>query len=327
MWSISFAGRRATGSAVAKALERGLTRIRQAVRATALGLAAFALSGCSLLPRTAVVPMPVLTPPGACSAASGRIAPVLLVMLPGAYSLPPEFVDEGFVALLRQRGVDADVQIVDSHLGYFSNGSVLTRLRDDVIAPARARGYRQIWLVGISLGGYGSLAYAAVHGNDPRAGIDGVVAIAPYLGGRRLLTEIQAAGGPVAWAATQPPVIGDRMPSMAEGGASDDAGREVWRWLVAHAAGDRAKALPVYLGFGTEDRLAEGHRLLAGVLLPSRVDRAPGGHDWPPWRDLWQQWLVRDLLPRARVSDCHAFAVAPVSAGPTAAGAATAAPR
>ncbi|MEO5732243.1 MAG: alpha/beta hydrolase [Rubrivivax sp.] len=292
----------------------------------ALGLAACALSGCGLLPRTAVVPMPVLAPPGACSAAAGRIAPVLVVMLPGAYSLPPEFVDEGFVALLRQQGVDVDVQIVDSHLGYFSNGSALSRLRDDVIAPARARGYQQIWLVGISLGGYGSLAYAAVHGNDPRVGIDGVVAIAPYLGGRRLLADIQDAGGPVAWAATKPPVVDDRVPSMAKGGASDDAGREVWRWLVAHAAGDRTKALPVYLGFGTEDRLAEGHRLLAGVLPQSRVDRAPGGHDWPPWRDLWQQWLVRDLLPRAPAGDCRAATAASAATVPPGSAAAPAVP-
>lgn len=283
-------------------------------------LAVAALSGCALLPRPAPVPMPLLQPAGPCDGipadrAAARIAPVLLVMLPGAYSLPPEFVDEGFVSMLRARGVDADVQIADSHLGYFSNGSVLDRLRDDVVAPARARGYRQIWLVGISLGGYGALAYAAVHGHDPRAGVDGVLAIAPYLGGRRLLAEIEAAGGPRPWAAAQPPVVDDRVPSMAAGGASDDAGREVWRWVVAHtdaaraaptAAGPGARPLPVYLGFGTEDRLAEGHRLLAGVLPPDHVDRVAGDHDWPPWRALWQHWLLRDLLPLAPAGDCRA---------------------
>ena len=264
------------------------------------------LSGCALLPRATVVPLASLRLPGPCagSNASPQPAPVLLVMLPGAYSLPPEFIDEGYVAPLRARGLDVDVLIVDSHLGYFSNGTILQRLRLDVVGPARERGYRQIWFVGISLGGYGALAYAAVHGNDPRFGIDGVVAVAPYLGGRRLLAEITDAGGAYSWAAKQPPVVGDRVASLAGGGASDDGAREVWRWLVAHAARPMASpnlppTLPVYLGFGTEDRLAEGHRLLATLLAPGYVFRAPGGHDWPPWRALWQQWLALGLLPVA----------------------------
>ncbi|MDQ2778943.1 MAG: lysophospholipase [Pseudomonadota bacterium] len=255
------------------------------------------LSGCALLPREAVVPLPMLRLPGPCTPAR---ATVLLVMLPGAYSLPAEFVDEGFLKALRERGVSADVLIVDSHLGYFNNGTILQRLRLDVVGPAREAGYRQIWLVGISLGGFGSLAYAAVHGNDRGFGVDGVVALAPYLGGHSLLAEITAAGGPRAWAAGQPPVVGDRVPSMKEAGAADEATREVWRWVVAHEAQAEhagVRTLPLYLGFGAEDRLAEGHRLLAAVLPPARVFRTPGGHDWPPWRALWQQWLALRLLP------------------------------
>lgn len=268
---------------------------RHALQAAALAVAA-GLAGCALLPRPAVVPMTQLRLPGPCAPAR---APVLLVMLPGAYSLPAEFIDEGYLKPLRERGVDADVQIVDSHLGYFSNGTILERLRQDVVAPAHAAGYRQIWFVGISLGGYGALAYAAVHGNDRRDGIHGVVAVAPYLGGHRLLAEITTAGGPRAWAATQAPVLGDRVASMGEGGASDDAARDVWRWLAAHGGSDN---LPVYLGFGTEDRLAEGHRLLAAVLPADRVFRAPGDHDWPSWRAVWQQWLALGLLPAGRAA-------------------------
>lgn len=293
--------------------------LRAAGAVAAASVVTGALSGCALLPREAVVPMAMLRLPSPCTPAALpgqsaalspiRHAPVLLVMLPGAFSLPAEFVDEGYVKALRERGVDADVLIVDSHLGYFSNGTILERLRLDVVGPARAAGYGQIWFVGISLGGYGSLAYAAVHGGDPRFGIDGVVAVAPYLGGRRLLTEITAVGGPRAWAAAQPPVVGDRVPSMAEGGASDDAGREVWRWVVAHEA-PRAQGgpriLPIYLGFGTEDRLAEGHRLLATLLPPDHVFRSPGDHDWPAWRAVWQQWLALGLLP-AGAAGCAAL--------------------
>ena len=111
------------------------------------------------------------------------MAPVLVVMLPGAYSRPVEFVDEGFVDALRQGGMAADVVIADAHMGYVADRSIIRRVREDVVLPARQAGYRQVWLVGISLGGFAALGYAVQHGAE----IDGVLALAPYLGSRRLL--------------------------------------------------------------------------------------------------------------------------------------------
>ncbi|MGE5173202.1 MAG: hypothetical protein ACM3MD_05175 [Betaproteobacteria bacterium] len=52
--------------------------------------------------------------------------------------------------------------VVNAHMGYYLNGTVFTRLKEDVIEPAKARGYDQIWLVGNSLGGYGSISYGNV---------------------------------------------------------------------------------------------------------------------------------------------------------------------
>lgn len=264
--------------------------VQPARRQALLGATAIALlglPGCQLLPRQPVTPMPVLRQP---APGPGR-ADTLVVMLPGAYSLPQEFVNEGYVQALRTRGVRADVLVADAHLGYFNDRSVLQRLRDDVVAPARAQGYRRLWLVGISLGGFGALAYASVHGSHPQHGVDGVLAVAPYLGSRRLQGDILAAGGPLAWADAQAaaPVAGEVVSNPADGE------RALWRWLVRPPPG----APPVHLAYGTDDRLADGHRLLAGVLQPERVSTVPGGHDWPPWRALWQQWLQRGLLDAA----------------------------
>lgn len=231
-------------------------------------------TGCGWLPRQAVVPMPLIRQAGPCT---GQ-APALVVMLPGAYSRPEEFVAEGYLGALRESRAAADAVVADAHLGYFRNRSVFDRLQADVIGPARAQGYR-VWLVGISLGGFGALGHAMRHPAD----IEGVVALAPYVGERALLREIAEAGGPAAWHARPPP-------EPAEG---DDPGRALWRYWAAPPAG----APPLYLGFGREDRLVEGHRLLARTLAPDRVTEVPGGHDWPPWRALWQQWLARGLLP------------------------------
>lgn len=235
------------------------------------GASLLGLGGCAWLPRTAQVPMPLLR-----DAAPGR-ADTLLVMLPGVASRPESFVQEGLVADLRRQGLAADVVMADAHLGYFLDRSVLRRLQADVIAPARARGYRQIWLVGISLGGFGALGYATRHGAD----IDGVVALAPYLGPDALLREIQRAGGVQAWQAGARPPAGDELE------------REIWRWLAAPPA----DAPPVWLGYGREDRLGLGHRLMAAALAPERVLEVAGGHDWAPWRQLWRQWLAQGALP------------------------------
>lgn len=244
-----------------------------------------ALPGCQLLPRKPVTPMPLLRLP---RSAAGP-AETLVVLLPGAYSLPQEFVDAGYVSALRQQGTPADVVIADAHLGYFNDRSVLRRLREDVVAPARAQGYGRVWLVGISLGGFGALAYASVHGRGLADGVDGVLAVAPYLGSQDLLAQMQATGGPRAWADAIGP--GGARPPGGDG--SPDAGAQaLWRWLIDPPAA----APPVYLAYGREDRLVAGHRMMAGLLPAGRVSTVPGGHDWPPWLALWQQWLRLGLL-------------------------------
>jgi pimeloyl-ACP methyl ester carboxylesterase len=203
-------------------------------------------------------------------------APTLLVMLPGAYSPPAEFVDEGFISTLRSRHVHADVVIAGATIDHYIEGPVLQRLHDQVIGPARARGVQNVWLLGISLGGLFAMAYASRYPGQ----VNGVLALAPYLGRRTLLTEITRAGSPAAWAAGRQPLADDLLE------------HEVWAWI------GRGQASPLlHLGYGLDDRFAEAHRLLGAQLPARQVFDAPGGHDWPAWLALWQQWLARGLLP------------------------------
>ena len=248
---------------------------RQAAAGVAVSAGAlFSLSACSLLRQPSPIKMDVLFDDQACRAQ----APVLLVFLPGAHMSTAELVQQGFVAAVRQRRLAVDVALVDAHLGYVQDGSLLRRLEDDVLAPARAQGYRRIWLAGISLGGYGAMAYALQHPGQ----IEGLVCLAPYLGRRQLLQDIAAAGGPAVWRRAAVPRD------------ADDTDHALWLGLSA------ANTLPpLYLGYGAEDRFAQGHRLLAELLPATRVQVVPGGHDWPPWRALWAQWLDRGLWPTA----------------------------
>ena len=214
-------------------------------------------------------------------AAAGRRA--LLVLLPGAYDGPQEFVANGFVSAVRERGLALDVVAVDSHLGYFTGQTIIERLQHDVIEPARARGYGAVWLAGISLGGYGSLLYAREHAAE----IDGIIVLAPFLGTRGLVAEIERAGGLAAW---QP-----------EPFPAHDYERALLAWLKDYGA-DHGTIPPICLGYGADDRFAAAHRLLAARLPRSRVWTLPGGHDWPTWMALWTGMLdagvMSQVVPR-----------------------------
>lgn len=248
----------------------------------ALGVgAALLLAGCGGV-RKSTVPLATVLETQRCT----RQADTLLVMLPGAYSTPDEFEREGFVEAVRENRLAVDVMLVDAHLGYYNDRSVLERLNADVIAPARRQGYRQIWIVGISLGGFGGLLYAQTHPGE----LAGVVAIAPYLGERTLSTDIANAGGLAKWngpldTATTPP----RTPNETQ----------LWQWLRGYAGHTQTAGArpPLYLGYGLDDRFAFSHRLLAGVLPAPRVFTTEGGHDWPEWRRLWQRLLPTLSLP------------------------------
>ena len=245
-----------------------------------------ALFGAGCASRPATVPMPTRFDAGACPAATDT----LLVLLPGARSPIDEFEREGFVDAVRERGLAVDVVRADAHRGYYDASlAVVQRLREDVIAPAQARGYRSIWIAGISLGGLGGALYAQAHPAD----VAGLVLIAPYLGERATATDIDNAGGLVNWQAPTGPL---QPPQQTAREFRDPA---LWRWLQTRAAQPQdAGSPPLYLGYGREDRFAFNHRLLGAALPAARVATTAGGHDWPAWRRLWQSLLSTLPLPR-----------------------------
>jgi hypothetical protein len=221
-------------------------------------------------------------------AAAPQASGALVVMLPGAQGQPQDFVRLGFVDALQRASPSASAVLVDCPMEHFGDASVAERLAEGVLPQARQRGYTQVWLLGISLGGLAALAVGAkgAHGGCPLAGI---VALSPYLGLRSLLAEIDAAGGPQAWA---------RLPSALEkAGDATDLARDAWAWMAG-----RPTSPPTYLGYGHKDRFERSQVALAALLPADRVNRVEGGHDWPVYQTLWAQWLARGLLPNSRLS-------------------------
>ena len=231
------------------------------------------LSTCSS-PPPASAPLPALWLRRGTG--SGR----LVVLLPGRGDRAADFARHGFAAELKRRGIAADVVAADAHAGYYAERSVVARLHADVLAPARAQGYREIWLAGISLGGLGALLTAIEHPEE----VDGLVLLAPFLG-ETLPAEIAAAGGLAAW-------------EPREGATGLPFEGHLWGHLRRYARGEPGLP-PLWLGYGTSDRFAPVNGLLAAALPPERVARWPGGHTWRTWKALWRDLLDRGFLAQA----------------------------
>jgi pimeloyl-ACP methyl ester carboxylesterase len=203
------------------------------------------------------------------AAVPGAVAPTRIICLPGAYHVPEDFLAAGFDASVRRRGLCIDLLLVDVEMQHLEDRRARHRLHCDIVAPARADGCTSVWFAGISLGGFIAMDYAAAHPGD----LDGVCLLAPYLGNRMLIAEIARAPGLAAW------VAGDL--------ADTDEERRIWRCVQARQDQSR----PLYLGFGRDDRFAAAQRLLAAALPPDSVDVVAGGHDWPTWKMLWENFL------------------------------------
>jgi pimeloyl-ACP methyl ester carboxylesterase len=205
----------------------------------------------------------------------GRNAPTRVLLLPGAYAQPSDFVQHGFVRAVRERSLEVDLVFAGFGLQEISDGSIFARLWDEILAPARTLGC-ELWMGGISLGGYLALGCAERH----QGALAGLCLFAPYLGSHLVTSEIERAHGVHSW----------RPGELTE----DDEERRVWHFIRALGAG----SLPVHLGLGREDRFGRRHALMAAALASDSVDVVPGGHDWTTWHELWGRFLDARLVPK-----------------------------
>lgn len=182
------------------------------------------------------------------------------------------------LVLLRGFGEDNsifDVIAPDLHFGYYQAQTVETRLKEDIIEPARRQGYKRIWLAGFSMGGLGCLSYQRKYPGD----IDGILLTSPFLGWQSIHREIRRAGGVSAWT-----------------GTSDDMNdwEMLWTWIKNH---DASMPPPIWLGYSDSDILtADGPPLYATVLPAERVFTIPDNHDIKTFRAIFLRHL--DTLAR-----------------------------
>jgi hypothetical protein len=194
-------------------------------------------------------------------------AAVLVVVLPGRGDDLDDLAKTGMAETIQKAWPEASVLLAGATLPYYNEGRVQQRLHDEVIAPARARGYREIWLTGASMGGMGTLLYERAYPHD----VTGIVLYAPYMGDEATMKVITTAGGPARW---DP---GPRPAALT----ADNYQLEMWR--VVKGWQDPAEARRVWLVCGDTDRLLQAALLMAPLLPPGHFIEVKGGHDWPMW--------------------------------------------
>lgn len=221
-----------------------------------------ALSACLNPARLAQAPIPqawvATDPPGS----------TLVVVLPGRGDDLDGLRDAGIAEAIREAAPTVDILLAGATWPYYAAGGVADRLRDEVLLPARERGYRQIWLAGASMGGFGALLVQYSHPGL----VDGLLLMAPYMGAGPLMREIADAGGLMAWEPGPVPAEVDR----------DTVFREIWR-MVQGWGQSPDSAPPVWLLCGEEDRFMPAAQMVAAVLPESHFVQRAGGHAWVVW--------------------------------------------
>lgn len=252
------------------------------LRALAL-VCAKLLCGCVVLGDAGAPIQTLLVPAPQASAERA-----LIVVLPGFGIGADSVRDARIPEALHAQWPQADVLLTSAAFDYYRRGTLPARLHADVVAPARAQGYREVWLAGGSMGGAGVLFYELAHPGEA----DGLILLAPWLGSSKVHEEIEAAGGLARWEPGPAPAALDE----------DNFDRELWR-LAKRWSADPAQASRVWLACGTDDWLIGASRLFAQALPAHHYVELPGRHDWDTFRAAATQIVGRLRAERATVAE------------------------
>lgn len=208
---------------------------------------------------------------------SGSKTQNLLVMFPGINSPGTDFIEHGFVQMFQQKYSNVDITLVDTRIAYISAGNIAERIHKEIILPAIREGYKNIWFVGVSLGGLSAIT----HNRDFAGNINGVVLIAPYLGAQYKIEDLLAHEPPLVWSQ-------QRDKSM-------DKTIRLWRYLISETQNQKNK-MRLFLAYGDSDRFSDLHRFLASLLNENNVFIEKGGHNWTVWKKLWKTLLEEKVF-------------------------------
>lgn len=199
----------------------------------------------------------------------------LLVLLPGLGDTDKKFSKEGIIDLLGNTTAETDVVTVNAHYKYYESRTLIDRLLEDVIYPARRQGYRNIRVAGVSLGGFGALLLLKYRPEE----VDAVGLIAPYLGEKEYYEYLLHENA-------QEPEI--------------EYKQNLWPWLTRL---DSESTNRIYIGYGEEDEFAVPGALLSERLPEGNGIAIKGGHNWSTFGRIFQQLIAESRFLETQKPD------------------------
>ena len=239
------------------------------VKCVAAFLLVLAMGCAPTVHRSPDEPIPTLR-----IAAPNPPAKRLVIVLPGRQDDLRDLRGNGIVDAIQGAWPDADVVLAELTIDYYMARTAIDRLHAEIVQPNRAN-YRDVRVVGASLGAMGALRYEMAHPGV----LDGLVLLGPYLGEGDVVDPIRAAGGVAQW---NPPA-----PSP-----DDDAMLDLWAWWKAASREPRLQQR-VFVIAGEDDRFAAAQALLRESLPRERSVVLPGGHRWTVWIDGFRRSVDR----------------------------------
>lgn len=203
---------------------------------------------------------------------TGEPSDRLIVFIPGLFDTAIKFKKEEFFSIARAAGIKDDLLAAGIHVEHLIQDKLFTRMDNDIFIPAKKAGYKNIWLVGLSLGGLNSLLYFQAHTDE----ICGVVLLAPFLSETLSTQDIIKASGFKVWQAEQA-----KFKQPVEQKIQD-----LWAWM------QKENLVSVYLGYGNKDLYLPTHQRLAKLLDKKNITVVDGKHDWRAARAIWQQQML-----------------------------------
>lgn len=203
----------------------------------------------------------------------------LIILLPGVYDTAETFKDEQFFTIARKAGIKADMVAANIHLWHLVQEMMIERIEKDIFRQIKNKGYKNIWFVGISLGGLNSLLFYQKYTRE----VCGVVVVSPYIADKGLIKELKQAGGIKNW---QPDVIENKK-------TIEKRLLLLWVWLQQQDIKNNLNQ--VFLGYGKQDRYIESIKLFENILDKKNVIKVEGEHDWDTGQKIWQKQLSSRL--------------------------------
>lgn len=204
---------------------------------------------------------------------TGKKTDRLIIFLPGLYDSASKFKDENFFNIARKADIKADLVALNINVIHLARNMMIKRIETDLFQYKEENGYKNIWIVGVSLGGLNTLLFYQKYEKD----ICGVILLAPYLADDTLVEEINEADGVINWQAQ----------NLEKDDIVDERIEKLWSWLKQKS--DFSK---IYLGYGKQDSFIDSSLILKSLLNNKNVTAIKGGHDWETGQSIWQQQLA-----------------------------------